>query len=455
MVSLSFAGLSCALIVGWVAYRDVQADSLVAEALERLHAPLEEAPGLDRVQASTAASLLARAAELGHTDYTLDGWAAYAQALEDYQRGDMVLAEGELTSARHRLGRNAEVEVLAAAVARGRSQTERAEELLADALSLNPENVHGHLLAADIALDAGDGEAALTHLDRLVHDAPRVGPLRNRRGLARELAGRIESAESDYLEAVRLDPRAFDAWINVGRLRRLAGRHAEALEAFEQAVRRAPTDPDAHLGRGLSRAALGDVQGARADFERSAELGPNDAEPLLALGDLQRDLGAYTQAVDTYRTAISREDADAASWLKLGNVLALLERYDESSRAFRAAIRRAPELAAAYNGLGASLMHLGHTHQAVRALESGERARPTRPEPADEPGAAPRAERREAGGRRGVGARARARPGVRHRPPASGAPQRLRRGLCSGGAARASSSCRRPLCWPVAQSLPP
>ncbi|HEY8429297.1 MAG TPA: tetratricopeptide repeat protein [Sandaracinaceae bacterium] len=367
-VSLGFSVLSALAVLVWGAARDRSAAELVAEARARLSAPLREAPELDRIQASTAVSMLARAAQLGRTDEEIEGWLAYARALEDYQRGDLILAEGELSSARRRLGRSADIEVLAAAVARGRSERERALSLVGRALAIDPNHARARLLAADLALDEDDGETALAHLDALVALAPRVGAVRNRRGLARELLGRFEEAEDDYRAATRLDPRAHDAWINLGRLCRRSGRHAEALVAFDEAVRRAPTDADAHLGRGLSRAALGDVEGGRADFERAAELAPNDAEPLLALGDLERDLGAYDDAVATYRRAIAREDADAASWLKLGNVLALLERYDEATRAFRAAIRRAPELAAAFNGLGASLMHLGRTDDAIAAL---------------------------------------------------------------------------------------
>src|SRR5690606_13636112 len=101
--------------------------------------------------------------------------------------------------------------------------------------------------------------------------APRVSAVHNRRGLARELVERAEGAEADYLLATRLEPRAHDAWINLGRLRRRGGRHDAALEAFDRAVHLADTDGDAYLGRGLSRAALGDVPGARADFARAAE----------------------------------------------------------------------------------------------------------------------------------------------------------------------------------------
>lgn len=368
-VSLAFAFLSGVAVLGWGGFRDHSADDLVERARARLEAPLSEAPGLDRIQASTAISLLERAEEIGRDDDEVVGLLAYARALEDYQRGDLVLAEGELTSAWHRLGDRAAVLTLRAAVARGRSQTTEARSLLAQALERDPENPHARLLAADMAIDDEDGARALAHLDHLIEASPDVAPLHNRRGLALEILGREEDAAEAYERAVGLDERAHEAWINLGRLHRRADRHRAALECFDSALRAARTDPDAHLGRGLARAATGDVSGAQLDFARAAELAPNDAEPLLALGDLMRDTQRYDEAVETYRRAIAREDADAASWLKLGNALALVEDYHGAADAFRDALRRAPELAAAFNGLGASLMHLGQRDQAITALD--------------------------------------------------------------------------------------
>ncbi|MGE0786280.1 MAG: tetratricopeptide repeat protein [Sandaracinaceae bacterium] len=367
-VSLTVAVLSGALAIGVTLYRDLSADSLCVDAQARLHAPLSEAPSLDRIQASTAVSRFERAIELGRSDAPTVGWLAYARGLEDYQRGDLLLAEGEITSARHRLGDLPELLVLGAAVARGRSQDAEARRMLAEALVLDPDSTHGNLLAADVALDDSDGGTALAHLDALGEEGDRVAPVHNRRGLAHELAGRARAAETEYRRAVELDERSQEAWINLGRLRRAAGDHEDALACFDRAVRAAESDSAAHLGRGLARAATADVDGARADFERAAELAPNDAEPLLALGDLLRDLGRYDDAVAVYRRAIEREDADAASWLKLGNALVLLEDYEAAAPAFRAALTRTPDLAPALNGLGAALMHQGELEDAATAL---------------------------------------------------------------------------------------
>jgi tetratricopeptide (TPR) repeat protein len=356
--------------VGWALWRAHEADVLVAEARARLGASLLEAPELDRIQASGAVSRLERACELGLADDArVVGLRQYANALEDFQQRDLILAEGELTAARHRLGWTPDVRVLAAAIAHARTDVGAARAHLQEALSLDPLHARAHLLSADIALDARRHDEALDHLERLARIEPRSAAVLNRRGLGHEGAGDLDAAERDYRAAAALDPRDADPRINLGRLLRALERDRDALAAFDGAVRVAPTDADAWLGRGLSRAALGDAEGATVALARAAELAPHDAEPLLALGDLQRDAGQVAEAIVTYRAAIVREDADAASWLKLGHALMMAGDPDRAAAAYRESIQRAPRLAAAHNGLGAALSRIGQDADARDALE--------------------------------------------------------------------------------------
>jgi tetratricopeptide (TPR) repeat protein len=333
------------------------------------------------VQASTAVSLIERAEALGATGNDVRGLEHYARGLEDLQRGDLLLAEGELGSALQFLGPTVDLHVFAASLSRARRLDADARTELTAALALDPEHPRARLLAADLALDGGEAADARERLAALVDDYPTSGPLHNRLGLALEALDDDEGAEREYRDATQLDRQGHDQWINLGRLLRSRGDHPAALEAFDTAVARASSDPDAILGRGLERAANGRIDAAEEDFRRAAELAPNDAEPLLALGDLQRDLGLVTEAVATYRDAIDREDADAASWLKLGNSLALLEDYGQAEAAFRAALRRADTLSAAHNGLGAALMHQDRVDEARAQLEQAALLDPNDPNP--------------------------------------------------------------------------
>lgn len=380
-VSITAAVLTASAAIGIAVYRAHQADTLLHDARARLEAPFAEAPGIDRLQASTAASLIERARGYGASGNELEGLYHYAQAVEDLQRGDLLLAEGELGSALERLGETTDLHVLAAALSRARVQLDVAQEEIDAALAADPEHPRALLLAADLALDREEGDEAMALLEQLDAVAPESGPVHNRIGLAHELRGELAEAEDAYRHATTLDRLGHDPWINLGRVLRVAGDHEGARAAFDGAVERAPSDPDALLGRGLTRAATGELAMAVEDFRRAAELAPNDAEPLLALGDLQRDLGEHEAAVATYREAIDREDADAASWLKLGNVLVLLEDYEGAATAFDEAIERAPELAAAHNGRGAALMHVSRAEEARAELERAFELDPTDPNP--------------------------------------------------------------------------
>lgn len=358
-----------------------EGEALVAEAEARLAPPFLEAPGVDRIQASSVIALLERARSFGRTEDRVRGLTHYAHALEDFQRGDLILAENELEGAHRFLGDAHELRVLAGALSRARLRFDDADVEVTSALAEQPDDARARLLAADVAIERSEDARALEHLEHLATLVPESSVVQNRLGVVFERLGRAADAERAYRDAARLDGRGHDAWVNLGRILRARGDHEGAFQAFTHAVDRASTDDAALLGRGLSHAALGRVDDAAADFRRAAEIAPNDAEPLLALGDLQRDLGRVDEAVATYREALHREDADAASWLKLGNALALSEDYQGAARAFREAIDRSAELSGAHNGLGASLMHLGDMDGARRSLSRASELDPTDPNP--------------------------------------------------------------------------
>jgi len=366
--AIAVALLATLVVSLWVYRQGGEADRYMVQAEARLFAPLSEAPELDRIQASTAISLLERAREAGADSRRHTGLSRYATAIENLQKGDLIFAEAELRAARLELGWTPEIHVAAAEIARRRTDSAAAQQHVDEVLATNPEHPRALLLRADLALDGGDAEAALLDLEKLLQIAGSSSTVRNRMAIALELEGEFSAAEEQLELAIQSNRLNHDAWMNLGRIRRLRGDWSKAHEAFEQVLKIAPENPDAFLGRGLVRVELSGQTGAEQDFRRSAELAPNDAEPLLALGDLMRDSGRMDEALQTYREALAREEADAASWLKLGNALVLMGQAAQSVRAFEEALRRAPGLAPAHNGLGAALMEVGDLAQAQSAL---------------------------------------------------------------------------------------
>ncbi len=355
--------------VGYAGWRGQARDELVERARSRLSAGLVEAPELHRLQAATAHSLLERAIGLGADAPEVLGLAHYARALTYVQSGDLIFAKGELDSARQHLGWTPDLHVLAGTVARRTTELDQARIHASEALSAEPDHPRALLLEADLALDRRDAEVALRSLERLVELSPDASVVHNRLGLAQELSGDFDAGLASFREAVRLNRRNHDAWINVGRIAAARGDLEGARVAFDQALVYGPGEPDAWLGRGLVMQGLGEVTEADTSLRRAAELAPNDAEPLLALGDLFRQQGQVPEATELYRAALAIEDADAASWLKLGNILFVAGDLPAAISAYEEAIDRAETLSAAHNGLGAALMRLERLDEAAAALE--------------------------------------------------------------------------------------
>jgi len=102
-----------------------------------------------------------------------------------------------------------------------------------------------------IALQENRIEDALSELTLAQREHPDDALVRNFRGIVLVRLGKNDQGESEYREALRLDPRMEDAYRNLGFLKWTEHRLQPAHEALEHAVELAPGDSFAHyyLGR--------------------------------------------------------------------------------------------------------------------------------------------------------------------------------------------------------------
>jgi tetratricopeptide (TPR) repeat protein len=342
------------------------AQALTREATLALRAPFERAPELSRLPATRALQLLERALEL-HATGAARGLLPYAQGLEELQKGRLEQAARALRRAQTALPDDTEVSLLSAALARAQGRSSDAFALVRGVLARDPLHGRARVLAADLALDAGDADAALALLEPLIRKHAKIGSLYGRRGLAHEALGHERAALADFTRASELDAALLEPHINRGRLLSKAGRARDAEDAFAQALDRSQ-HPDAWLGRGLARLAQGDLAGGRVDIEQARERAPAQPEPLLALADLDAREQRLSSAITRYRAALALAPSLAVAWLKLGNALTRDRQLHDARDAYQRALVLDPGLGAAHNGLGAALMALGQDDAAEQAL---------------------------------------------------------------------------------------
>ncbi len=156
---------------------------------------------------------------------------------------------------------------------------------------------------ASHAASGGDWALAAAHFRTAAGSAPEVAMLRLSLGIALERLGDVRRAEDAFDEALRLDPRSYEAHYALGSLLARSGRDAEAIDRFEDAV--------AH--------------------------NPNFAAAHLALADARRRSARIASSLASYRRAIELEPGNAAARFGEAMALVLLQRYGEARERLRRA----------------------------------------------------------------------------------------------------------------------
>ena len=100
------------------------------------------------------------------------------------------------------------------------------------------------------------------------------------RGILRLRRNQIDAAIADFDQAIRLDPRQPEAYLNKGAALIRLNNPTEALRLFTVAIEYHTRRPEiAHFGRAIANESLGNVRAAYDDYRRASELDPDWSDP--------------------------------------------------------------------------------------------------------------------------------------------------------------------------------
>lgn len=283
---------------------------------------------------------------------------------------------------------------------------ERAVELIAKAISINPNVAPAHsnlgvvlkemgrfadaLASYDkaIALKADYGRAyynraivlkelgrleeALASYDRATEFEPDAEAYYNRANVLRELR-RFEDAAESYSRAIELNPHHLDALLNCGNALKELGRMDRALASYDRAVALRPDCVDAHRNRAIALSELGRLHEALAPLEKLLALQPTDHEAHCSRANILGRLDRFEEALASCERAIALKPDFADAYLNRGIILRELDLLDEARASFQKAVFIKPDFAGAFNNLGLTLKELGKLNEAriafLRAID--------------------------------------------------------------------------------------
>jgi tetratricopeptide (TPR) repeat protein len=149
-----------------------------------------------------------------------------------------------------------------------------------------------------------DYRSALAIWGDTVEKRPGNPRAHNNLGLAFAKLGRLDDAEGQYEQALRIKPDLADAQFNWGLALVRQGRVPEAIGHWEQALRIKPDFADAQYNLGLAFAQQGRLQEAISHWEKALRIDPNIADAQYNWGLALEKLGRSAEAIPHYREAL-------------------------------------------------------------------------------------------------------------------------------------------------------
>jgi protein O-GlcNAc transferase len=155
-----------------------------------------------------------------------------------------------------------------------------------------------------------------------------------RRGADLERVGRLDESIAEQQAALRVDPGAVQAHINLVALYGRLGRFDEAERHYHAAVAIDSNQADLHYNYGVLLLKQGRAGDAETAFLESVRINPHYADAHDNLGVIYEQQGLLTDAFEHFSAAVAARPDDRAAHFHMGRILANQQKFDDAIQHF-------------------------------------------------------------------------------------------------------------------------
>jgi Flp pilus assembly protein TadD len=220
---------------------------------------------------------------------------------------------------------------------------------------------------AQKSLDKDDCESAIPPLQKFIAEKSDVAFVHFQLAYALTCAHRLGEARPEYERAIALDPKLYEAWLNLGTLL-LSSDPTKAVQPLQKALDLQPaqTRPRYLLAVAFDRS--GNETAAAEEFQKLLRLDPNDLPSVLYMGNYELRHQNSAAAESRFRHALEIKPGDQAA--QKGLLLSLsVQDKPESIDAYRQYVADHPNEPEAKSHLIHMLMDQGKYDEALVETE--------------------------------------------------------------------------------------
>jgi tetratricopeptide (TPR) repeat protein len=183
-------------------------------------------------------------------------------------------------------------------------ETADAKTAFERAVVLDPGLAEAHVNLALLMAQSGDWDGAGGHLDRalaLQGKTPASAYSHYLRAKTYIARSRVEKADAELEEAVKIKPNLAEAWSDLGWVRRMLSDDTGAMHAFERSVLLNPEDPVSQYRLGTACLRSGEATRAIAHLRAAIKWGGADKPTLYNLEQALRKTGNVNEAQEVHK----------------------------------------------------------------------------------------------------------------------------------------------------------
>jgi tetratricopeptide (TPR) repeat protein len=192
---------------------------------------------------------------------------------------------------------------------------------------------------------------------------------RSNLGAALNYQGKLADAESEFNEALRLDPALTSAHANLGGVLHRQGRLDEAALEEQKAIELAPRLYEAHYQLAMIETDRANYARAVECFRTALRLRPGSIDALSGLGAALIQQGRADEALAVMTEVVRGRPQDGSARFNLGKALEGHGDLEGAASQYDAATRLSPELAQAWYDLGRVRARQGRQGEAIASFE--------------------------------------------------------------------------------------
>jgi predicted TPR repeat methyltransferase len=262
---------------------------------------------------------------------------------------------------------NPDAALQAALVRHQRGELDSARRAYLDILKTAPRHANTLHLLGVVARQQGQPAQAVELIAQAISIDPQQPTMHANLGAAWQDLGQPGKALASYDAALALNPAYALAWSNRGNSLRQLQRLDEACTSYGRALALRADYPEALCNLAISLHDLGRDEEALAAASQALHLRPRYAEALCARGNALHAMQRWDEAVDQFAQALALDGKLASAWCWRGISLQKLGRFEQAADDYRQAIVLRPGFADAHHYLGNALRALGDHGGALAA----------------------------------------------------------------------------------------